>query len=58
MKNDKEPFHEALRLTAIVYAPQNLVDEVLTRLPKVQELIKNKWINLTVIEPVAEAIKA
>lgn len=58
MKNDKEPFHEALRLTAIVYAPQNLVDEVLARSPKVQELIKNKWINLTVIEPVAEEVKA
>jgi uncharacterized protein len=45
------PFHEPLRLLAVVCAAPDAVDRVLERHPEVARLVAGEWISLVVVEP-------
>lgn len=45
------PYHEPIRLLAIIEAPAAFTLEVAGRLPKVMSLITNGWITVVVIDP-------
>jgi uncharacterized protein YbcC (UPF0753/DUF2309 family)/NADH:ubiquinone oxidoreductase subunit 5 (subunit L)/multisubunit Na+/H+ antiporter MnhA subunit len=45
------PFHEPLRLLAVVHADASAVDRVLARRPEVARLVLGEWISLVVLEP-------
>jgi uncharacterized protein YbcC (UPF0753/DUF2309 family) len=45
------PYHEPLRLQAIVYAPTARIDAVIARQTILQRLFDNRWVSLTAIDP-------
>ena len=47
----QRPFHEPLRLLAVVYAEPQAVESVIMRRPEVSRLVTGEWIDLVVIEP-------
>ncbi|MDG5757817.1 DUF2309 domain-containing protein [Natronococcus sp. A-GB1] len=49
---DDEPYHQPLRLTAVIHAPVDRVTEILREHETVERLVANGWIaNLTVVDP-------
>jgi uncharacterized protein YbcC (UPF0753/DUF2309 family) len=51
--SDKEIFHQPLRLSVIIQAPLNRVEEILDRNNNLKSLIENEWIYLMVIDPLS-----
>lgn len=51
MKNDKELFHQPLRLTVIIMAPKSRVESIIAKEEILQKLFYNDWLKLIVIEP-------
>ncbi|ELZ11718.1 hypothetical protein C478_11110, partial [Natrinema thermotolerans DSM 11552] len=50
--DDERPFHQPLRLTAVIHAPRERVTEILRDHEDVRELLDNGWIgDLTVVDP-------
>ncbi len=50
--SDERPFHQPLRLTAVIHAPRERVTEILREHDDVRELLDNGWIgDLTVLDP-------
>jgi uncharacterized protein YbcC (UPF0753/DUF2309 family) len=45
------PYHEALRLQAVVYAPTSRLDAVIARQSVLQRLFDNRWVSLVAIDP-------
>ncbi|WP_226482426.1 DUF2309 domain-containing protein [Natrinema amylolyticum] len=53
--DDERPFHQPLRLTAVIHAPLERVTEILREHEDVTQLLDNGWIgDLTVIDPEQE----
>ncbi|MBX9742838.1 MAG: DUF2309 domain-containing protein [Chthoniobacterales bacterium] len=50
-KNDKEPYHELLRLLAVVHAPQEIIDRIVQQTPILKKLFGNEWIKLVCMNP-------
>ncbi|SFS39935.1 DUF2309 domain-containing protein [Halostagnicola kamekurae] len=51
-RDDERPFHQPLRLTAVIHAPLERVTEILREHEDVRELLDNGWIgDLTVLDP-------
>ena len=50
-KNDNEQYHEPIRLTVVIYAPQNLVDSIIDKEPELKKLVDNKWIFIKCLNP-------
>lgn len=50
-KSDQEPYHELLRLLAIVYAPQETVANIAFQTPILKKLFSNEWIKLVCMNP-------
>lgn len=51
-RDDERPFHQPLRLTAVIHAPLERVTEILREHEDVRELLENGWIgDLTVVDP-------
>jgi hypothetical protein len=48
---DDEPYHEPMRLTVIVRAPQTRVNAVVAAQPILQKLVGNGWVNLITLDP-------
>jgi uncharacterized protein YbcC (UPF0753/DUF2309 family) len=48
---DRRPYHEPMRLVALVEAPVRLVLAVVQRLPKVRSLVFGEWIRVVVLDP-------
>ncbi|EMA31717.1 hypothetical protein C446_15278 [Halobiforma nitratireducens JCM 10879] len=49
---DDEPFHQPLRLTAVIHAPVDRVTDILGTHENVERLVANGWIGqLTVVDP-------
>ncbi|QLH83589.1 DUF2309 domain-containing protein [Halosimplex pelagicum] len=48
---DDRPYHQPLRLTAVIHAPVERVTEILARHEEVARLFDNGWISLTVVDP-------
>ncbi|WP_225333318.1 DUF2309 domain-containing protein [Halomicrobium urmianum] len=49
--DDDQPYHQPLRLTAVVHAPVDRVTEILGRHEEVAQLFDNGWMRLTVVDP-------
>ena len=49
-----EPYHQPLRLSAVVHAPLDRVIDVLADNEAVQTLLDNGWLSLTVADPELE----
>ncbi|WP_336134770.1 DUF2309 domain-containing protein [Natronomonas amylolytica] len=45
------PYHQPLRLTAVIHAPVERVNEVLREHEQLRQLLDNGWIQLTVLDP-------
>jgi len=45
------PYHEPLRLTAVIEAPRRLVAAIIERQPLLKQLFNNRWLRLVVLEP-------
>ncbi|WP_255150065.1 DUF2309 domain-containing protein [Halorarius halobius] len=48
---DDEPYHQPLRLSAVVHAPVERVTGILADHEKMTELLDNGWLSLTVVDP-------
>jgi uncharacterized protein YbcC (UPF0753/DUF2309 family) len=46
-----EAYHEPMRLVTVIEAPLSLIEDLLARLYKPRELVKNGWILLLVLDP-------
>ena len=49
--NGATPYHDPLRLTAIIEAPRSRVDAIIARQPLLETLFHNHWLRLVVLEP-------
>ncbi|MBZ5857694.1 DUF2309 domain-containing protein [Flavihumibacter profundi] len=49
--NDREPYHEALRLLTVVYAPLKRIDAIISAQNILQKLFGNGWVTLACIDP-------
>ncbi len=49
--DDEQLYHQPLRLTAVIHAPVDRVEDVLRRHEEVARLIDNGWLRLTVVDP-------
>ncbi len=48
---DEEPYHQPLRLSAVIHAPVDRVTDVLGRHDHLTDLLDNGWLSLTVVDP-------
>jgi uncharacterized protein YbcC (UPF0753/DUF2309 family) len=48
---DDEPYHQPLRLSVVIHAPVGRVTDVLERRDHLAELLDNRWLSLTVVDP-------
>ncbi|MFT4885108.1 MAG: hypothetical protein ACI8U4_002628, partial [Natronomonas sp.] len=46
-----QPHHQPLRLTAVIHAPVEQVNDILREHEQLQQLLDNGWIQLTVLDP-------
>jgi uncharacterized protein YbcC (UPF0753/DUF2309 family) len=51
MSADGEPYHQPLRLSAVIHAPADRVTDVLAEHDELAELLDNDWLSLTVVDP-------
>ncbi len=51
MATDDDPYHQPLRLSAVVHAPIDRVTDILADHDEVTELLDNGWLSLTVVDP-------
>ena len=51
MAADDEPYHQPLRLSAVIHAPVDQVTEILQRHDELTTLLDNGWLSLTVVDP-------
>ena len=49
--NDRQAYHEPLRLMTTVYAPRQMLDDIIKAQAVLQKLFGNGWVQLTCIEP-------
>lgn len=45
------PYHEPLRLTAVIEAPPALISALIARQPLLQTLFHNEWLRLLALDP-------
>ncbi len=51
MKNDRELYHQPLRLTAMVAAPRDRVQRLVEKHAILQQMFFNEWVSLIVMDP-------
>lgn len=51
-KTDDEPYHQPMRLTVVVYAPKNKVDEIIKQQQILQKLFGNGWVHMICCDPI------
>lgn len=49
--SDTEPYHEPQRLMTVVFAPRQMLDNLMSAQPILQKLFGNGWVQLACIEP-------
>ena len=49
--SDHQPYHQAVRLTVVVYAPTALIDAIIEQQNILQELFGNGWIHMICYDP-------
>jgi uncharacterized protein YbcC (UPF0753/DUF2309 family) len=50
-QTDEEMYHQPLRLSVLIQAPENRVEEILNRNAHLKTLLDNEWIYLLVMDP-------
>lgn len=55
MSCDKEAYHEPQRLLTVVYAPKEMVSQVIQKHSILKTLFFNQWVHLVVIDPTNQA---
>ncbi|MDY6776043.1 MAG: DUF2309 domain-containing protein [Halobacteria archaeon] len=50
-KSDDELYHKPLRLSTVIHAPLERVNQVLSDHKEVTQLLDNSWLSLTVVDP-------
>ncbi len=55
-RTDTEPYHEMQRLMTVVYAPRELLDQVVQSQSVLKKLFGNGWVQLACIEPESRMI--
>lgn len=53
--NGAMPYHDPLRLTAIIEAPRSRVQAIIARQPLLETLFHNHWLRLIVLEPATQS---
>jgi hypothetical protein len=48
---DRNPYHQPIRLSVLVYAPKELLGQIISSQNNLQKLITNEWIFITCINP-------
>lgn len=51
MRSDSESYHEPQRLLTVIYAPRQMVSQVIEKHSILKTLFFNQWVHLTVIDP-------
>jgi uncharacterized protein YbcC (UPF0753/DUF2309 family) len=51
MSADDDPYHQPLRLSAVIHAPVDRVTDVLAEQDDLAELLDNGWLSLMVVDP-------
>ena len=51
MKDDQTPYHQPMRLQALVYAPQVMVNMLVQKHGILQKMFFNEWVHLRVLDP-------
>ncbi|WP_262175329.1 DUF2309 domain-containing protein [Haloarcula laminariae] len=51
MAADDEPYHQPLRLSTVIHAPVDTVEDILADNEDVAQLLDNGWLSLTVVDP-------
>ncbi|MCW8386158.1 DUF2309 domain-containing protein [Fluoribacter dumoffii] len=51
MSSDESPYHQPQRLLALVYAPQEVVSNIIQRQAILKTLFLNQWVHLVLIDP-------
>ncbi|MDP1768022.1 MAG: DUF2309 domain-containing protein [Nitrospirota bacterium] len=49
--NGPRPYHEPMRLTAIIEAPRDRISSIINRQPLLQGIFNNRWLHLIAYEP-------
>lgn len=52
MRSDKDAYHEPQRLLTIIYAPKEMVSQVIEKHTLLKTLFFNQWVQLVVIDPI------
>lgn len=52
MKNDQQPYHDLQRLLTIVYAPKQMVSDIIQKQNVLKKLFGNGWVLLVCIDPI------
>jgi uncharacterized protein YbcC (UPF0753/DUF2309 family) len=52
--NDKEAYHQPLRLTTFIYAPKNMIDKVIENNELLHRLFSNKWVYVFCLDPITK----
>lgn len=51
MKTDDEVFHNPIRLSTLIQAPESFITQILTSDEKLKSLVDNRWIYLFIMDP-------
>jgi hypothetical protein len=54
--NDKQTYHQPLRLTTFVHAPSNMIDKAIHKNEILQKLFGNGWVHLFCLDPKSSKI--
>ena len=50
-KNDKEQYHEPMRLMTVVCAPRDMIEKIVSEQAVLQKLFGNGWVTLVCFDP-------
>ncbi len=53
-QSDHEPYHQPLRLSVLIKAPETMVNDILSRNENLKTLLDNEWIYLMVMDPLQD----
>ena len=51
LMDGSRPYHEPLRLTAVIEAPRERIEMIIRRQPGIEKLFRNRWLGLVALDP-------
>ncbi len=55
-RDDQTQYHEPMRLLTVVYAPKDMVSQIIQRQPCLQQLFGNGWVKLAILDPTEQSV--